>query len=367
MVVFRFNVNGSLDNDRDNNGFPDSTPGDSFGNGDGSADAKVTLTFPNTFTTASNANSVMEAAFTPFELLIGGYRTYDFSGPGGAQCTGCDFAVVALRETDGELNTGFGESSAGYTFTNFCLAFYAPINGCCGTGYASQESAYDLLCWEEAPTIWHIIAVGSTNYTDRQSTQFAAVRYDKTGHRETTWGPNQNGAIAVGSGAAGPASNAIAYDGENIETRDEGDGDFYAAGVGIPGTTNKDFVAARWNEDGTIDTGFGTGGQVKLDLGTPTTAYYDTARGIKIMPIGLGGNRMISVGGYTGTTSNAGRIGVAQFLPDNRVTVNAPGGPGAPMAVFVPEGPTTASDQPPGPTALLLGGGNPDDDLLSSA
>ena len=247
---------------------------------------------------------------------------------------------------------------------------YAPINGCCGTGYASQESAYDLLCWRETegpPAIWHIIAVGSTDYTDRLTNQFAAVRYDSTGHRETTWGPNHNGAIAVASGAAGPSSNAVAYDGENLEF-DQSDGRFYAAGVGTPGTTGADFVAVRWNVDGTLDTNFGTGGQVQLDLGTSTTAYSDTARGIKIMPSSSGYESYadkISIGGYTGPTTAAGRIGLAQFLPDNRVTVNAAGSPGAPLGPVFSGSTAAPTDAPAGPTSLLLDGQS--DDLLSSA
>jgi len=340
---------------------------------------KQTLSFPSTFTTASNALSVMEAEYLPNDLLIGGWRRYTFTGPGGASCTGCDFTVVALNTSDGQLHSGFGESNAGYTFTNFgCIAWTAPINSCCGSGYPSQDSAYDLLCWESATDVWHIIAVGSTGYTNL-GIQFAAARYDSAGDRETTWGPNNNGLIAVASGPAGPTSLAIPYDGDIIErfTDAGGDGDFYAAGVGSAGSTSSDFVAVRWNENGTLDSNFGLSdsesgfsGQVKLDLGTATTGYVDTARGIKIMrsPSGYESfDGMISIGGYTGPTSSAGRIGVAQFLPSNRVTVSALGSPGAPLGLVTPESPAAPSDAPPGATALLLSDGQASDDLLSSA
>ena len=76
---------------------------------------------------------------------------------------------------------------------------------------------------------------------------------------------------------------------------------------------------------------------------------------------------LVRTGGYTGPTSSAGRIGVAQFLPSNRVTVSALGSPGAPLGLVTPESPAAPSDAPPGATALLLSDGQASDDLLSSA
>jgi hypothetical protein len=74
---------------------------------------------------------------------------------------------------------------------------------------------------------------------------------------------------------------------------------------------------------------------------------------------------MITVGGYTGTTSAAGRVGVAQFLTNNFVLVAASGAPAAPLA---PPSVRTSGALPLEHTStLLLATKDRDWDLLSSA
>ena len=109
------------------------------------------------------------------------------------------WGVIRLN-TDGTYDTSF---SGDVKFTGFVTTGRPNSIVEQVSGYPSQDSVYDLLCWEDAETVWHNITIGPTNYTDRSSNQFAAARYDKTGHRETTWGPNNNGLVAVPSGRRG--------------------------------------------------------------------------------------------------------------------------------------------------------------------
>jgi uncharacterized delta-60 repeat protein len=81
---------------------------------------------------------------------------------------------------------------------------------------------------------------------------FALVRYDTLGHLDTGFGPSHDGTVTtpVGDGSSS-AANAIALDGSQI----------LAVGGAFTGA-NDDFAAARYNADGSLDTAFGSGGKV---------------------------------------------------------------------------------------------------------
>ncbi len=78
----------------------------------------------------------------------------------------------------------------------------------------------------------------------------------------------------------------------------QADGKIVAAGAGAP---NHDFIVARYNPDGSLDSGFGTAGEVITDLGS-----YDRAECIAIQP----DQKLVAAGtGYD-------RFGIARWNPD---------------------------------------------------
>ncbi len=93
-------------------------------------------------------------------------------------------------------------------------------------------------------------------------------------------------------------------------------GTFATAAVGT-GASN--FVAARFNTDGTLDNTFGTNGVIgNTDFGAANNATntIDYARSVAILADGT-----ILVGGYDYTTGTNGQIALADLLDKNKVSV----------------------------------------------
>lgn len=93
----------------------------------------------------------------------------------------------------------------------------------------------------------------------------------------------------------------------------------HPAAIVAVGSGANNFLAARFNSDGTLDNTFGTNGVVGntdfgVDNGTANTIDY--ARSVFIRPDGS-----ILVGGYEYTTGTNGKIALAQLLDKNKVSV----------------------------------------------
>ena len=114
-----------------------------------------------------------------------------------------------------------------------------------------------------------IIVAGNTengSYYD-----FAVIRYNSDGTLDTGFGTGGKVTTSVGSFTDGAYGVAIQTDGKIV-----------AAGVTSNGTSN-DVAVVRYNSDGTLDTGFGTGGKVVTAINTNDD---DTAFGIAIQSDG---------------------------------------------------------------------------------
>jgi uncharacterized delta-60 repeat protein len=114
-----------------------------------------------------------------------------------------------------------------------------------------------------------IVAVGIAIVTE-DSSDFAVVRYDSTGALDTDFGGD--GIVTSDFGAVDWAFGVVV----------QPDGKIVAAGLSHQGATGFDFALARYHTDGDLDTGFGTGGWVTTDFGTPN----DLGQGVALQADG---------------------------------------------------------------------------------
>ena len=124
-----------------------------------------------------------------------------------------------------------------------------------------------------------ILLAGETDILDNGDHDFALLRYDSEGSLDPTFGTGGVQTTAIGSGDAEDAAKAIAIlpDGKILLGG-------YTAG------DDEDFALARYNPDGSLDTGFGTGGKQTTEVGTGD----DAANAMAVQPDGK-----IILGGYT--------------------------------------------------------------------
>lgn len=104
-----------------------------------------------------------------------------------------------------------------------------------------------------------LVAVGAANVDG--SLDFALARYNSDGTRDTSFGTG--GRVTTDFGSPWEFATSVAV---------QPDGKIVAAGGSLVGWFN-DFALARYNTDGTLDASFGTGGKVLTDFGVTAQAY----------------------------------------------------------------------------------------------
>ena len=156
-----------------------------------------------------------------------------------------DFAL-ARYNTDGTLDSTFG--LAGKVTTDFANA--ADV----ANGIAIQADG-------------KIIAAGGSLDT-QSNAHFALARYNTDGTLDRHFG--SGGKVTTDFSGNFDVANAIAI---------QPDGKIVAAGVSTPSSSNNsDFALSRYNENGTLDTSFGSGGKVTTDF----VGLSDQAKAIAI-------------------------------------------------------------------------------------
>lgn len=159
------------------------------------------------------------------KILVGGRS---FIGPDD------DFAI-ARYNSDGSLDTSFG--SNGTVLTNFDIGFED-----------------DEITSIRVQTDGKIVAAGSASIDFDDD--FALARYNSDGSLDSSFG--QGG------------TTTIDFAGDDDDASDlliQADGKLLLIGDAADGFGDRDFALARLNADGTLDSTFGTGGQVTTDLG----------------------------------------------------------------------------------------------------
>lgn len=181
-----------------------------------------------------------------WESLYSGANSVKLQGDGrivviGQSISG-DFTVVRFN-TNGTLDTDF--SGDGKLTTDF------------GGGL---DTASSVVCQSNGK----ILVAGFTDPPGGPISDyvFALARYTEAGVLDTTFSGDGKVTTAIGSGSeVGDLAYSMAV---------QIDGKILLAGFSRQSTTDFDFALVRHNEDGSLDTSFGTGGIVTTDLGTGT-------------------------------------------------------------------------------------------------
>jgi uncharacterized delta-60 repeat protein len=221
----------------------------------------------------------------------GGKATADFGGypdyalgvavqPDGKIVTvggASDFAVARFN-SDGSLDTGFG--SGGKTTTDFG---------------SSEEQANGVALLASGD----VVAGG---YSDQGATgdDFALAVYNSDGTLDT--GFSSDGKLTTDFASATDQATGLA-----VQT----DGKIVASGYSDQGATGTDFALGRYNPDGTLDTGFGSGGKVTTDFGSLVDQTTAPGNGVAIQP-----NGNIVAAGYSNQGATATDFALANYNPD---------------------------------------------------
>jgi len=215
---------------------------------------------------------------------IGGRVTTDFPGGGDANAlavqadgklvaagaTGGDFAL-ARYNPDGSLDTSFG--TGGTVTTDFA---------------GSVDIANALIVQADG----RLVAAGSTEFT---AVDFALARYNPDGSLDTSFG---TGGQVVTDVDGTDRAYALALQG----------GKLVAGGLSVSATagTNGDFGLVRYNADGSLDAGFGSGGRVTTDFARAGGSFAEV-RGLVVQ-----GSRLVAAG-HVGPSFD---FGLARYKAD---------------------------------------------------
>ncbi|MFD4597320.1 calcium-binding protein [Streptomyces sp. NPDC058464] len=229
FALTRHNADGTLDT--------------SFG-GDGRVTTPVNNMIPPEELQWSEAHAVALQPDGKIVVAGGSWRGYE----------NCCWFTVARYNTDGTLDTGFGGGD-GRVFTDF----------------GTPEEAMDVAVQPDG----RIVAAG---YVGGQA---AVARYLSDGTLDTSFS---------GDGMVTTDPSPSPEEGGDVRALAlQPDGKIVVAGQ--VGTTRFDFSLIRYNGDGSLDTGFGSGGIQRTDFGD-----YDTAEALAIQPDG----KIVAAGGGGG-------------------------------------------------------------------
>ena len=160
--------------------------------------------------------------------------------------TDFDFALTRYN-ADGSLDTSFG--SGGMVTTAI------------GAGL---DAAYSVTVQTDGKIL---VAGESHNGTDKD---FALVRYNTAGTLDASFGTGGVVTTAIGAGDDSAQSVTVQTDGKVVVAGNSHNGSDF------------DFALARYNSDGSLDTSFGTGGKVTTDIGST----LESGQSVTVQPDG---------------------------------------------------------------------------------
>jgi len=208
FALVRYNTNGSLDA--------------GFGIG-----GKVTTSIVGSSNDYANALGIQSDG----RIVVAGY-SYN----------GTKYNITLVRyNTDGSLDAGFG--TGGIVTTSI------------GSGSIIDDRAHALVIQSSDS---RIVVAGSSYDNTRSKYNFALVRYNTNGSLDTGFGIGGIVTTPIGSDGYWDYANALGI---------QSDKKILAAGSSNNGS-NYDFALVRYNTDGSLDTGFGTGGKVTTPIGS---------------------------------------------------------------------------------------------------
>ena len=169
-----------------------------------------------------------------------------------------DFALVRYN-ANGTLDTGFG--SGGKVTTD--------IGG-------SADWGYSVAVQGDGKMVLAGVSLNGSNY------DFALVRYNANGALDTSFG--SGGKATTDFGGSQEFGYGVAV---------QGDGKILVAGYSDKSSGNNDFALVRYNANGTLDAGFGSGGKVTTDFGSD-----DRCRSLAVQ---IDGKIVVAGHAYNGT------------------------------------------------------------------
>ena len=197
-----------------------------------------------------NTNGTIDTSFG-----VGGIASTDYSGG-----TTNDDKIYALAvQSDGKI-VAAGYARAG-DFVNFAMARYnanGTIDTAFGTGgkvSTALSNGTDVIRAVRLQPDGKIVAVGYA--VTASGFDFALARYNSNGSLDATFGTNGLVFTDFGNAADDSAYAAVL----------QPDGKIVAGGSGrMPGSTSGDFALARYNADGSLDSSFGAGGKTSINF-----------------------------------------------------------------------------------------------------
>ncbi|WP_405979402.1 calcium-binding protein [Streptomyces sp. NBC_00158] len=340
FALARYNTDGSLDPTFNGDGDNDGRITTDLRGGDDVADAVAVQPDGKLVVAGYSADPDGGGAFTVARFNTNGSPDTTF-GDGGSGFTTTDFGTgTGPHEAFGlVIQPGGAIVAAGESGTGFAVARYNAADGSPDTTFGDggkvttdfaggSASGYDVAL---QPSDNKIVVAGRSgyNYPSNES-DFALARYNADGSLDTTFdgdgrvttpfaGADRANGVRiqpdgkiVTAGNSGfdfalarynPADGSLdgSFDGDGKVTTDFGtntldgaadlalqpDGKIVAAGISLA-----DFGVARYNANGSLDSGFATGGKVRTDV---SFGYFDTANAVALQSDGK-----IVVSGNTG-------------------------------------------------------------------
>ncbi len=290
-VLMRFNSNGSLDN----GAVGDSTPGDHFGDGPVYG---MSVYYKNSLSINEGRAVVVQPDGHIIVLAVvngeGALLKYNSSGawPGLPFVINNGFPRTLAAQADGKLVVGGSLPYGGYHFwlarfnSDFSIDDGSNLDSTPGDSFGSGqvytpfESSTDPNAEVLSLAIQSngkIVAAGKA-FTPAGNA-FALARYNSNGTLDTTF--DQDGKLTTKFGIASDK-----YSEEQVSTvAIQPDGKIVAAGyalIGPFGIQDYDFALARYNSNGSLDTGFGNNGKKTTDF----FAMEDKAHAMVLQPDG---------------------------------------------------------------------------------
>jgi uncharacterized delta-60 repeat protein len=186
---------------------------------------------------------------------VGGEVATDFN-------KGNDDALAVILQGDGKI-VAAGDATSLTTFIDFAVTRYLPDGSLDTTFGAAGKIETDLGAknLDQARSVvlqadGKIVAAGTTVSKNGLTQQFAIVRYNSNGIQDTSFG--RRGLTTVNFGSFDQIARSILL---------QPDGKLVAIGFADTESSDSDFLVARVNNNGTLDSTFGTGGQVRTSFG----------------------------------------------------------------------------------------------------
>ena len=238
----------------------------------------LAIVLASTLTSSAQSSGALDATFG-----TGGKVTTDFGGPtgsasvavqpdgkiiaaGGAVISPYSNFALARYDSDGTLDLSFG--NGGKVTTAFVTTAFGQVSA----------QAYSIALQQDGK----IVVAGVANIDGGED--FALVRYNSNGTIDVSFGTGGKvttdfDLVGQGFSFAFASSVAVQQDGRIVAA-----GDAYIDG-------GRDFALARYNNNGTLDASFGTGGKVNTNFSGST--FADFANSVAVQPDG----KIVAAGG----------------------------------------------------------------------